>query len=205
MGWWGDTTISASSVDSPNLQSMERKAFNFYKSYFDVYAELESDKSKKEYIEAILYKQFFNIEPELSGISKLAYISQKHSIDAQVLWFTHKVGILDTPPVPPSVGGRQAPSVQGKGKEEEKEKEEQGDDVYMQAWHLSITHSEFTKLSQEFWEEKSDELVQWVLNYRKNTKYKSLYLTAIKWGRAENQKNAETPKIKRTALDYSTL
>lgn len=65
------------------------------------------------------------------------------------------------------------------------------DDVYMQAWHLSITHDEFSKLEKEFWAEKSDQTVQAILNYRKNTKYKSLYLTAIKWMRDENKKKEE--------------
>lgn len=75
------------------------------------------------------------------------------------------------------------------------------DEVYMQAWHLSISHDEFTKLEKEFWSEKSDELVRWVLNYRKNSKYKSLYLTAQKWGRLETKKqNAPVKRVQITTL-----
>ena len=62
-----------------------RKAFNFYKSYFDVYNSLEKDKDKKEFIEALLNKQFYGVDPELTGISAFAYKSQEHSILSQVL------------------------------------------------------------------------------------------------------------------------
>ena len=80
-----------------------------------------------------------------------------------------------------------------------------GDDVYTQAWHLSITHDEFTKLEKEFWVEKADELVQSVLNYRKNSKYKNLYLTAIKWWRAEKKK-VDTPiKTVTRTFNYNEL
>jgi len=52
--------------------------------------------------------------------------------------------------------------------------------------------------------EKADELVQSVLNYRKNSKYKNLYLTAIKWGRAEKKK-VETPiKTVRPTFNFLT-
>lgn len=76
------------------------------------------------------------------------------------------------------------------------------DEVYMQAWHLSITHDEFTKLSQEFGEEKADDLVRGILNYRKNTKYKSLYLTAIKWWQRDKKERTDsgTKKVLVTTL-----
>ena len=56
-------------------KTTNRKAFNFYKSYFDVYSEL-SDKDKVRFMDALLNKQFYDIEPELTGIAKFAYISQ---------------------------------------------------------------------------------------------------------------------------------
>ena len=73
------------------MQNKERKGFNFYKSYFDVYNEL-SKKDRLFFIDALLNKEFNNIEPELSGISKLAYIGVKHSVDAQVNGFISKYG-----------------------------------------------------------------------------------------------------------------
>ena len=61
----------------------ERLLFKFYKSYYDVACEL-SEKDRLAFYDAIMQRQFLGIEPNLKGIAKLAYISQKHNIDAQV-------------------------------------------------------------------------------------------------------------------------
>ena len=88
---------------------------------------------------------------------------------------------------------------------ERREEYNSKDDMYTQAWHLSITHDEFTKLEKEFGMEKADELVQSVLNYRKNSKYKSLYLTAQKWGRAEKKKEDIPIKTVVRTVNYNQL
>ena len=61
----------------------ERLLFKFYKSYYDVACEL-SEKDRLAFYDAIMQRQFLGIEPNLKGVVKLAYISQKHNIDAQV-------------------------------------------------------------------------------------------------------------------------
>jgi hypothetical protein len=63
-----------------------RKAFSFYRSYYDVVVELE-DPDKLKLLMAILDKQFLDIEPELDGIVALLYKGMKHSIDKQVEGF----------------------------------------------------------------------------------------------------------------------
>ena len=60
-----------------------RKAINFFRSYYDIAKEL-NDKDRLSFYDAIMNKQFENIEPILSGMSKFAYLSQKHSIDSQI-------------------------------------------------------------------------------------------------------------------------
>lgn len=104
-----------------------RKAFNFYKSYFDIYNEIETDGEKVKFITALLNKQFYGIEPTLSGMAKFAYISQKHSIDAQVVGYEKGKGLKLTPPmggvtkgVTPSPPKEVQVQVQEKGKEQEK-------------------------------------------------------------------------------------
>ena len=104
-----------------------RKGFNFFKSYFDVYNEL-GDKAKIEFIDALLKKQFWGVEPiNLKGMANFAYISQKHSIDSQVKGYEDKTGVKLTPTVGGAQGGTDAPTVQveekGKGEGEEKGKE----------------------------------------------------------------------------------
>lgn len=113
-----------------------RKAFNFYRSYYDLVVEL-SDEQKVQFLMAILNKQFLDIEPKLDGLVGLLYKSQKHSIDAQVDGYKSKMKI-NTPSVPPYVppteGPTQPPSVQEKEKGEEKEKEQVQEQVQEQVY-----------------------------------------------------------------------
>ena len=51
------------------------------------------------------------------------------------------------------------------------------------------------KLIDEFGEAKADEYVNSVLNYRKNSKYKSLYLTTLKWLRKDHIEETGKPKL----------
>lgn len=87
-----------------------RKAFNFYHSYYEVAKEL-SDKDRFAFLWAILQKQFEGVEPELNGMAKFAYISQKHSIDSQVFGYESKTGTK----LAPTEGGSEGGSVQEKG------------------------------------------------------------------------------------------
>ena len=101
-----------------------RKGFKFYRSYYDVAEEL-NDKDRLAFYDALLKRQFTGVEVELTGLAKFAYISQKHSIDAQVKGYEDKT---NTPLIDPTQGGTQggieAPLVQEKEKEKEKEKEQ---------------------------------------------------------------------------------
>ena len=102
-----------------------RKAFNFYRSYWDVANEL-NDKDRLAFYDALLTRQFTGKEMELTGISKFAYISQKHSIDAQIKGYEDKTKQkINIPIEDPMQGGMQggieAPMVQEKEKEKEKE------------------------------------------------------------------------------------
>jgi len=78
-------------------------------------------------------------------------------------------------------------------------KERKKEDIYISSGHLLITWDDFNKLIDEFGEEKSDEYVRKVLNYRKNSKYKSLYLTALNWLRRD-KKEAEQKKSQKSKL-----
>ena len=97
-----------------------RKAFNFYRSYYDVVVELP-DEQKIQFLMAILNKQFLDIEPQVDGLVGLLYKSQKHSIDKQVDGYKSKMKIK-TPTEGPYLDPTEPPSVQEKEKGEEKEK-----------------------------------------------------------------------------------
>ena len=99
-----------------------RKTFNFYRSYWDVANEL-NDKDRLAFYDALMKRQFTGIETDLEGMSKFAYLSQKHSIDRQIEGYESKT---KTPIQDPTEGGRQGgsvhPSLQVKEKEKVKEK-----------------------------------------------------------------------------------
>jgi len=105
-----------------------RRAFNFYRSYWEVLEQLP-EKEQLAYLKAIIHRQFTGEEIDLEGMAKFAYISQKHSIDSQIQGYESKVkrtlqeeykGSRQAPSVGGRQGGSQAPSVQEKEKEKEK-------------------------------------------------------------------------------------
>lgn len=106
----------------------KRKLFKFYYSYYEVAQEL-SDKDRLEFLWAIMQRQFEGIEPNLKGIAKIAYVGQKHSIDAQIKGWEDKMGEELTPiapPItPPTQGAIAPPTLQEKVKEKVKVKEKE--------------------------------------------------------------------------------
>lgn len=111
------------------MKLTKRKGFNFFRSYYDVYNELDNSKDKLAFIDALLNKQFQGVDPVgLKGMAKFAWVSQINSIDSQVKGYETKTGLKLTP----CQGGVNTPSpqvqvevqvqVQGKGKEKGKRK-----------------------------------------------------------------------------------
>jgi hypothetical protein len=105
------------------LKLTKRKGFNFFRSYYDVYNELDN-KSKVQFIDALLDRQFLGTKPDdLKGMASFAYISQTNSIDSQVKGYEDKTNtkLCD----PPTVGVKEKPitptlQVEEKGEEEVK-------------------------------------------------------------------------------------
>ena len=54
-------------------------------------------------------------------------------------------------------------------------------DIYKSFAHLSITKSQYEKLCLEYGVNNTDTVLEQIENYKQNTKYKSLYLTAKNW------------------------
>ena len=82
------------------IKETKRKAFNFFRSYYDVYNEL-SQKDKVLFMDALLDRQFLGVKPEgLEGMAKFAYISQTNSIDSQVKGYQDKTGEFCIEPLP---------------------------------------------------------------------------------------------------------
>jgi hypothetical protein len=127
----------------------DRKAFNFYRSYFEIGKELD-DKDRLAFYDAIILKQFENKNTKLEGMAKFAYLSQLHSIEKQIEGYNSKIKSIKKPlqktksqediksPWQGSYvggwqGGKEGASVQEKGQEkgqvQEKEKEQEKEKV----------------------------------------------------------------------------
>jgi len=112
------------------LKLTKRKGFNFFRSYYDVYNELETEKDKVAFIEALLDRQFLGIKPTtLTGMAKFAYISQTNSIDSQVKGYEDKTKTILYPSQGGSVGGLVTPCLQVEVKEKEKVEVKEKDNI----------------------------------------------------------------------------
>jgi hypothetical protein len=128
----------------------KRKGFNFFRSYFDVYNELENNQDKVDFIDALLNRQFLGAKPtNLKGMAKFAYISQTNSIDSQVKGYEDKTNTtlspldttITTPTVPPTDGGQVPPSlqVQVEEKVEEKDKDRLSDfEIFWETYNKKV-------------------------------------------------------------------
>ena len=159
-----------------------RKAFNFYRSYWEAAEDL-SPTDRLKYYEAIMKRQFTGEEVELTGLAKIVYKGQKHSIDAQVLGYEAKKGTL----LPPcqggsqggTEGGGQAPSVQEKEKEKEKGEEEgaSASPHPLVAW-LAKECPDVQKLKEPLTNEEAEKLVT---RFPNNTFIKKVFTDMDNW------------------------
>lgn len=164
-----------------------RKAINFFRSYFEVAKEL-NDKDRLAFYDALLNKQFENIEPNLKGMANFAYISQKHSIDAQVKGYFDKTKDEQfNPTQPPKVAPKEPPYLQEKGQEKEKEQEKVEVQVVGKKIQLRefvyITQTNLNKLYSEFLEHEVNWMLDKLNDYKASTgkKYKCDYSAINVW------------------------
>jgi hypothetical protein len=137
------------------MKPTKRKAFNFLRSYFDVFNELKDDKDKLDFLTSIINKQFLNEDPkELSFIAKLCYESQRHSIESSVKgWIrVNKTDILGNILTDPTIGPTTDPMIDPMiDPKEEKEKDkvevkEENNIVFFDAEIIEFSFDDFWSL-----------------------------------------------------------
>jgi hypothetical protein len=128
------------------MKKTKRKGFNFFRSYYDVFNELEND-DKLSFIEALLDKQFLGINPtNLKGLAKFAWISQINSIDSQVKGYEDKTGLKLTPC---QGGGERVKNTPSQQVQVEVEVKEKVQGVFSPEQFLSWWNDSRTKLLQK--------------------------------------------------------
>lgn len=185
-----------------------RKAFNFYRSYYDVAKEL-SKKDREEFLMALLQKQFEGIETKLEGMAKFAYLSQQHSIDSQVIGYEQKTKEKLTPTEGGCQGGTEGGTKGGSVQEEEKGKEKVEYTIHPLVKYLNthckqvqklkqpINDEEATKLLLEFDKHDLVDVFMSMENTSKLTnKYNSANLTVRSWIKRRQKDNSTFGQIK---------
>lgn len=144
-------------------KSKDRLAFNFLKSYYEVFKKLTDDKSKAEFVQAICERQFNGVETDLEGMADFAYTSQKHSIDASREGWENlqKRTKVVTPSTPPSTPPSITPSTQEKEEEEEKEKvKEELKQKFLSFWNTYDKKIDSKKAWEKFQKLKPEEITK---------------------------------------------
>ena len=109
------------------MKPTKRKAFNFLRSYYDIFNKLKTDKDKLSFLESLLDKQFLDKDPEeLNFVVDLAYEGVRHQIEQSVKGYKTKTkdemqGVCQGG----TQGGAQGVRLQEEEKEKEQEKEEE--------------------------------------------------------------------------------
>ena len=70
-----------------------------------------------------------------------------------------------------------------------KENKENKENTYRKFDHLKLSNIEFQTLNKKYTKLQIDEILDSIENYKKNTNYKSLYLTSLKWLKKEYVEN----------------
>jgi hypothetical protein len=210
----------------------ERLVFKFYKSYFDT-AKLLDDKNRLAFYDALLEKQFNFIEPTLSGLAELVYVSQKHNIDSQVNGWLEKIKSMGIePPALPPIA---PPALQLEKKYKEKKKKEKkveyNSDVIFVFDSVKILFEEkymnesskasIDKLLKSYQKEDIIKAIQWAKNdsfwnsnflslskldkkNKEDVKYIDVFLSKMKFKNTNNTTNNANNRRDLSEIDHST-
>jgi ribosomal protein L7/L12 len=121
---------------------MARKAFNFYRSYFDVANELP-DQDRLAFYDALISYQFTGVKPNLKGMALFAFLSQKHSIESQVVGYMARLNRSDINKSNENISfesldiiGAAGGAAGGAAQEKEKEKEKEENIDFFVFWNM---------------------------------------------------------------------
>jgi len=193
-----------------------RKAFNFYRSYYDVAKELPEE-NRLDFLMAILEMQFTGEEPELSGIAKFAFISQKHSIIRQIEGYKSGINGGRPPKGTHNHPPKGTPN-QVQGEEQVQEKDEVKDSAIRSIKEIVIDYKNNDRLINALLtskeklfssnldiNQKLDNFVESLklqdVTTKKDLDFKSHFLNWVRKKKKNQQNNQSTSSLKQTPIE----
>ena len=182
-----------------------RDSFIFYRSFFEATKTLTTEQAADLYY-AICSYALDRKELELEPVQKALFSLIKPQLDANHKRYlsglkganSGKKGGRPKTPKKPQRNPKKTPNVNVNVNVNDNVNE----NIYRKFAHLQINLDDYEKLVNEYGSEKVIDIIDQIENYKGNTKYKNLYLTAKNWLKRDNLNTKKNEK--KRASDFDT-
>jgi|TARA_R100000482_G_scaffold124436_1_gene77248 hypothetical protein len=182
-----------------------RDSFIFYRSFFEATKTLTTEQAADLYY-AICSYALDRKELELEPVQKALFSLIKPQLDANHKRYLNglkgansgKKGGRPKTPKKPQRNPKKTPNVNVNVNVNDNVNE----NIYRKFAHLQINLDDYEKLVNEYGSEKVIDIIDQIENYKGNTKYKNLYLTAKNWLKRDNLNTKKNEK--KRASDFDT-
>ena len=181
-----------------------RDSFIFYRSFFEATKTLTTEQAADLYY-AICSYALDRKELELDNVQKALFSLIKPQLDANHKRWENglkgansgKKGGRPKTPKKPQRNPKKTPNVNVNVNVNDNVNE----NIYRKFAHLQINFNDYEKLINEYDKQQVNDILDQIENYKGNTKYKNLYLTAKNWLKRDN---LNIQKNEKRASDFDT-